>query len=140
MRALGCSAALLVLAACPRSSPGVERRSTEFPTAKARVDFLCGWALCPTRPLDAAFHLSPHAEGGTVVHAVLKVPPAELSPWWRGCDGFTVEARPAWLPEVLQGTGWQPRSIPDTYRCGGEKRVVHAREGLVIRALLHTGE
>lgn len=123
--------AAVVLAACTKAPS--EHRSTSLPTAAERVAWLCEYALCPTKPLDAAFHLATGDEG-TVVHAVVKVAPTDVPRWSMGCDNVPVEARPKWLSEVLP-KDWAVKTIPDTWRCGGEKRVIHVKEGLVIRAL-----
>ncbi|MCC6333589.1 MAG: hypothetical protein IT380_06345 [Myxococcales bacterium] len=122
------------LASC--SSRSTDTRSTSLPTAKERVAFFCEAVLCPSRPDDAAFHLV-HREalfgaGDTTVHAVLKVPTADTAKWSKGCDAGGAEARPAWLKEVLAGTGWKPTTAPDSVRCGQQTRVIHVRDGLVI--------
>lgn len=127
-------AAALLAGAC--ASKSFDTRSTSLPTAKARVAFLCEATLCPSTPDDAAFHVV-HQEGligaGTMsIHAVVKVPAADLARWSKGCAPGGAEARPAWLPEVLKGTGWTPRTAPDTVRCGAQLRVIHVKEGLVI--------
>lgn len=124
--------ALLLLAACTKEQ--TQKRSTELPTAKERVAWLCEYSLCPSPPLDAAFDIAP-GEEGAIVHAVVKVDPNDVHRWSMGCDNLPVEARPKWLPEVLAPTGWKVKSIPDTWRCAGEKRVIHVKEALVIRAL-----
>ncbi len=130
-------ALLLALAGCPKSEgDGEVHRSTTLKTAKERVAFLCGYAICPSIPLDAAFHIYP-GEEGTVVHAVVKVDVNDVHHWSAGCDNFTVEQRPKWLPEVIGPTGWKVKTLPDTWRCpAGEKRVIHVKEAIVIRALL----
>lgn len=126
---------LLLLTACPKSAAEAGHRSTTLATAKERVAFLCDYALCPTQPEDAAFHIYPGDEG-TIVHAVVKIAPNDVARWSMGCDNLTVETRPKWLNEVMGPTGWKLKTIPDTLRCGGEKRVIHVKEAIVIRALL----
>jgi hypothetical protein len=122
----------LTLAGCAKKQ--AEHRSTSLPSAKERVAWVCEYALCPTKPLDAAFHISP-GEDGTVVHAVVKVVPTDVPRWSMGCDNVQVEARPKWLSEVLP-RDWAVKTIPDTWRCGGEKRVIHVKEGVIVRSLL----
>lgn len=123
---------LLLLAACTKQSN--EHRSTSLATAKERVAWVCEYALCPTTPLDAAFHISPGDEG-TVVHAIVKIPRTDIPRWSMGCENRTLEARPKWVKDVLP-SDWKLESAPDTWRCSGEKRVIHVKEGIVIRALL----
>lgn len=136
MRDRGALLALLVaLAGCPKTEQ--EHRSTSLATAAERVAFLCDSALCPTRPLDAAFHIAP-GEEGLVVHGIVKIEPTDVPRWSMGCDDFNVEVRPKWVSEVLAPTGWKLQTAPDAMRCGAEKRVIHVKEGLIIRALLRT--
>lgn len=123
----------LLLVACSRDRD-VEQRSVGFATAKERVDFLCQHSMCPTPPLDAAFHLY-NTDEGTVVHGIARIDPLDAPKWSMGCDHFTVEARPKWVNEVLPA-GWSLKSTPDLWRCGGERRVIHVKDGIVIRALL----
>ena len=120
--------------ACPKSG-SEEHRSTEFATPKERVTFLCDSASCPSVPLDAAFHVYKTGEG-TVVHAIVKVDVNDVHRWSMGCDDFTVEVRPKWVATVIAPTNWTLKTTPDTWRCAGERRVIHVKEGLVIRALL----
>jgi hypothetical protein len=124
----------LALSACPDRS--FDTRSTTLPTAKARVAVLCEAVLCPSTPEDAAFHIR-HEEalfgaGSTKVHAVVKVPAADVARWAKGCSPGGAEVRPPWLVKLLQGTGWAPRTAPDTLKCGAQSRVIHVKEGLVI--------
>lgn len=127
---LGC----LALSAC--SNRSFDTRSTTLPTAKERVAFLCEVVLCPSMPEDTSFHVR-HEEGlvgagSMTVHAVIKVPAADVARWSKGCSPGGAEARPAWLAELLKGTGWSPKTAPDTLRCGAQSRVIHVKEGLVI--------
>ncbi len=126
--------ATLVLAGCPKSGSD-EHRSTSLATAKERVAFLCDYAMCPSPPEDAAFHIYPGPDG-TVVHAIVKVDVNDVHRWSMGCDSFSVEVKPKWVNEVIGPTGWKLKTNPDTWRCAGERRVIHVKEGLVIRALL----
>lgn len=132
MRAV-CFALLLV--ACTKDATSTEKRSTSFPTAKERVTYLRDFAACPSEPQDAAWHIY-ETEAGTVVHAVVKIAPVDAHLWSMGCGDFNGEVRPKWVGEVLAPTGWKLKSIPDTWSCGREKRVIHVKEGLVLRALL----
>lgn len=130
----------LLATACTEKSRSTDTRSTSLPTAKERVAFFCDYVLCPTRPDDAAFHLvyRDNSRGfipgpdDADIHAVLKVPAADIARWSKGCEPAGVEARPAWLKEVLKGTGWTPTTAPDTVRCGQQTRVIHVKDGLVI--------
>jgi hypothetical protein len=130
----------LLLAACTEKSRSTDTRSTSLPTAKERVAFFCDYVLCPTRPDDVAFHLVYRDNSGgfipgpddATIHAVLKVPAADLAQWSRGCFPGGADARPAWLADVLKGTGWSPKTAPDIARCGAQTRVIHVKEGLVI--------
>lgn len=124
----------LALFGCPKSD-AEGKRSTTLATARERVAYLCDYALCPTQPEDAAFHIYP-GDDGTIVHAVVKIDPNDVHRWSMGCDNLTVEARPKWLNEVMGPTGWKVKTIPDTWRCAGEKRVIHVKEAIVIRSLL----
>lgn len=124
----------LALAAC--SNRSFDTRSTRLPTAKARVAFLCEAVICPSTPEDTSFHIT-HEEGlvgaGSMkVHAVIKVPVVDVARWSKGCSPGGAEARPAWLAELLKGTGWVPKTAPDTLHCGAQTRVIHVKEGLVI--------
>lgn len=126
--------ACLALSACTNRS--FDTRSTTLPTAKERVAFLCEVVLCPSMPEDTAFHVR-HEEGlvgagSMTVHAVIKVPAADVARWSKGCSPGGAEARPPWLAELLKGTGWSPKTAPDTLRCGAQSRVIHVKEGLVI--------
>ena len=124
----------LALSAC--SNRSFDTRSTTLPSAKERVAFLCEVVLCPSMPEDTAFHVR-HEEGlvgagSMTVHAVIKVPAADVARWSKGCSPGGAEARPPWLAELLKGTGWSPKTAPDTLRCGAQSRVIHVKEGLVI--------
>ncbi len=134
----GLAALALLLAGCPKASAELEHRSTSLRTAKERAAFLCDYALCPTLPQDAAFHIYPGGEGaeGTVVHAIVKIDVNDVPRWSMGCDDFNVEVKPKWVNEVIGPTGWKLKTQPDAWRCAGERRVIHVKEGLVIRALL----
>lgn len=125
--------ALCTLVGCSKRTE--EHRSTSLTSAKERAAFLCDFALCPTMPLDAAFHIYP-GEQGTVVHALVKIDPRDVPRWSMGCDDFNVEVKPPWVNEVIGPTGWKLVTAPDAMRCGTEKRVIHVKEGIVIRALL----
>ncbi|MEW5737967.1 MAG: hypothetical protein AB1938_03520 [Myxococcota bacterium] len=127
---------VLALAVASCTSRSFDTRSATLSTAKDRVAFFCAAVMCPSRPDDVAFHIV-HEEalfgpGDTTVHAVVKLPAADLAKWSKGCESAGVDARPAWLQEVLQGTGWKPTTAPDTVRCGQQTRVIHVKDGLVI--------
>lgn len=92
--------------------------------------------MCPSTPEDAAFHVVLRGPGDGAVHAVVKVRAEDVPRWSMGCERLRVDARPAWLDEVLAGTGWSPKTPPDTLRCGREERVVHVKERLIIRTLV----
>ena len=134
MRAAVLCYALLALTACPKEQGASDRRSTSLATAKERVTFLKDFAACPTEPQDAAWHIY-ETDDGTVVHAIVKIAPADAHLWSMGCGDFNGEARPKWVSEVLP-PAWKLKTIPDTWSCGRERRVIHVKEGLVIRALL----
>ncbi len=124
---------MLFLAACPKSD-AEGKRSTSFANVKERVAYLCDYATCPSHPEDAAFHIY-SGDDGTIVHAVVKIDPNDVHRWSMGCDNLTVEARPKWLNEVMPAS-WKVKTIPDTWRCPGEKRVIHVKEAIIIRSLL----
>lgn len=90
--------------------------------------------MSPTVPKDTAFHIY-KTDDGTVVHAIVKVDVTEIPLWSMGCENRTLEARPPWVKDVLP-RGWELKTAPDTWRCGTEKRVIHVKEGLIIRSLL----
>lgn len=124
----------VVCAGC--TSRSFDTRSTTLPTAKERVAFLCEAVMCPSTPEDTSFHIT-HEEGligaGSMkVHAVIKLPAADVARWSKGCSPGGAEARPPWLSELLKGTGWSPKTAPDTVRCGAQSRVIHVKEALVI--------
>lgn len=124
----------LALSGC--SNRSFDTRSTTLPTAKERVAFLCEAVICPSAPDDTSFHIT-HEEalfgaGSMKVHAVIKVPAADVARWSKGCSPGGAEARPAWLAELLKGTGWAPKTAPDTLHCGAQSRVIHVKEALVI--------
>ncbi|MEW6432593.1 MAG: hypothetical protein AB1730_13905 [Myxococcota bacterium] len=126
--------ACFALSACTDRS--FDTRSTTLPTAKARVAFFCEAVICPSTPEDTAFHIT-HEEalfgaGSTKVHAVVKVPAADVARWSKGCSPGGAEARPAWLAELLKGTGWTPKTAPHMLHCGAQSRVIHVKEALVI--------
>lgn len=125
----------LCLAACSKDAASTEVRSTKFATAKERITFLRDYVAFPSEPKDVAWHLY-EIEAGTAVHAIVKIDPADAHLWSMGCGDFVGEARPKWVPELLTGTGWTLKSIPDTWSCGREKRAIHVKEGIVVRATL----
>ena len=127
-------AALLFLACT--SSTTQDHRSTQWPTSAERIADLCDFTLCPTRPLDAAFHIF-KTDDGTVIHAIVKVDPNDIPRWSMGCENRTLEARPAWVKDVLP-KDWKLTTAPDTWRCGTEKRVIHVKEALIVRSVLRT--
>lgn len=134
----GARLAVLLLAGCTGKSRPTDTWSKALPTVKERVDLLCANALCPTRPVDAAFHLELQdsglfsGPGEPVFRAVVKVRPEEVHRWSMGCTEKRLPARPEWLVEVLAGTGWQPKTAPDTWQCGTGQRAIHVKEGLVL--------
>jgi hypothetical protein len=138
MRAALLGLGALLWLGCPKQG-GDEHRSTSLKTAAERVAFLCDYAVCPSPVQDAAFHIYPTDEG-TVVHAIVKIDTNDSHRWSMGCDDFNVEVRPKWVSEVLAPTGWKIKSTPALHRCAGERRVIHVKEGLVIRALLRPAE
>ncbi|MGV3623159.1 MAG: hypothetical protein ACO1OB_20230 [Archangium sp.] len=125
----------LCLAACTKDAASTETRSTKYATARDRITFLRDFAAFPSEPKDAAWHIY-ETDEGTVVHAVVKIDPSDAHVWSMGCGNYVGDARPKWLPEVLAGTGWNITSLPDTWRCGREKRGIHVKEGFVVRATL----
>ncbi len=133
---------MLMLLACDEKTRTTDTHSRTLKSARARADFLCGYVLCPTRPLDAAFHivfqdnshgLLPGPSDGET-NAVVKVSPDDTELWARGCTAKASEARPEWAREVLkERPEWAPKSAPDTYDCGfGQTRVIHVKEGVVL--------
>lgn len=134
---------LLLLAGCPaEKTRTTDTRSRTLPTAKERTAFLCGYLVCPTTPSDAAFHVMFQDNSGGMVpgpsdftiRAMVKVTPDETELWVRGCTQAQLEARPAWVGDLLaERPGWAPKSAPDTYSCGlGRTRLVHVKEGVVL--------
>lgn len=129
----------LLSTGCPEKS-SADTRSTALATAAQRVGFLCERLLCPTTPEDAAFHVVVHDTSGflagpsdATVVAVVKVRPEDIPRWSMGCTPKRLEAKPAWLEGLLAERGWRPSTIPDTVLCGRERRVLHVKEGLVVR-------
>jgi hypothetical protein len=122
----------------------VDLWSKSLPTAKERVARLCAATMCPTRPLDAAYHLQyvdlsgELAQGATEVHltAVVKVEVDDVVRWALGCREARLPVRPDWLPALLEGTDWTPTGAPDVRLCGREERILHVKDGLVLRRLV----
>jgi hypothetical protein len=128
---LGC----LLGAACEEKGlTPVVGDSAQLKTADARVAHLCDVTLCPSTPLDAAFLAGGDGEGSFV--AVLRVAPADVHLWSRGCSAARLEARPPWLPPLLAQRGWKVTTAPETWRCGADERVIHVKEGIVARRVL----
>jgi hypothetical protein len=109
----------------------VSRTSASLASAKDRVDHLCTVTLCPTQPQDAAWEVV----SATELRAVVKVSPDDTDRWSRGCIDRRFDARPPWLPKVLAERGWKATSIPDSVQCGAERRLLHVKDGLVVRWL-----
>ena len=113
-------------------------RSTTFPVPKERTSVLCAYVICPTPPEDAAFHVvieqRPSLLGTDTrkdIQAVVKVAPDDVARWRKTCTPRRLD-RPPWLEPMLAERGWQATTIPDSYVCGQEQRLVHVREGLVV--------
>jgi hypothetical protein len=148
LRHLALGTLALSLVACHEKNRSTDTWSRTLVSPHDRVAFLCAYTLCVTTPADAAFHIEFHDNSGGFVpgpddfeiHAVLRMTPDETSRWSRGCKAERVEVRPEWLDVVLkEQPTWQPKSTPDVYRCGQETRVIHVKEGLVIRSLSTMG-
>ncbi len=133
---------LLLLAACTEKTRTTDTRSTTFKTSRERSAFLCAYALCPTEPRDAAFHVVFHdnshgllagpSEGET--SALVKIAPADAELWTRGCEPRVLDVRPQWAVALLaERPEWAAKSPPDTWACGvNETRLIHVKEGLVL--------
>lgn len=121
-----------VLLACEeRAVAPATAGSAALRTAGERVAQLCDVTLCPTRPLDAAFLADGDGAGGLV--AVVKVPPDDVSQWSRGCTSARFDVRPRWSLPLLAERGWKVAAAPDPWRCGPEERLIHVKEGVVVR-------
>lgn len=133
---------VLLLAACTEKTRTTDTSSKTLASAAARSAFLCAYALCPTAPRDAAFHVVFHdnsrglisgpSDGETV--AVVKIDPDHAELWARGCEPRVLEARPQWVKSLLaERPEWALRSPPDAYTCReDETRLIHVKEGVVL--------
>ena len=131
-----------LLAACTEKTRSTDTRSKMLGSAAARSAFLCAYALCPTVPKDAAFHVVFHdnsrglisgpSDGETV--ALVKIDPGQAELWARGCEPRGLDARPDWAkPLLAERPEWAPKTPPDAYACGeGETRLIHVKDGLVL--------
>lgn len=131
----------LALTACSEKNRSTDTRSTSLGSAKERASFLCAYALCASPVKDAAFHVVFHDNAGSLlagpddadIRAVVVVAPDDLEKWTRSCTPARVEARPAWLKEIVTDARLLPKTAPDGYRCGNETRAIHVKDGLVVR-------
>ena len=133
---------MLLVAACSEKTRTTDTKSATLKTPSERSAFLCAYALCPSRPNDAAFHVVFHdnsrgliggpSDGETI--ALVKIEPDQAELWTRGCDQQVLEVRPQWaLPLFAERPEWAAKSPPDTYECGAhETRLIHVKEGLVL--------
>ncbi|MER2559368.1 MAG: hypothetical protein ABTQ32_01530 [Myxococcaceae bacterium] len=143
MSRVGLVALLCCVAGCDEKSRSTDTRSTTLKTAKARSGFLCAYALCASPVKDAAFHVVFHDNSGGLlagpddsdIRAIVSVDKDDLEKWTRSCTPARVDARPEWLSEIASGTGLNPTSAPDGYRCGDELRAIHVKDGLVVRRI-----
>ncbi len=131
----------LLLAACPPSSRTTDTRSDRLASPKDRVAFLCEYTLCPTTPSDAAFHIVVRdasrgflaGPGDVDVTAVVKVKPDDMPRWVAGCAARRGDMKPPWLEGLLKERGWKVTTAPDFAQCGAESRLLHVKDGLVVR-------
>lgn len=132
---------LLALLGCSEKSRSTDTWSKSLSTPKERARFLCAYALCASPVKDAAFHVVFHDNSSGLlagpddadIRAVVLVEKDDLEKWSRGCTPARVEAKPPWLEELAKGTPLLPKTAPDGYRCGDERRAVHVKDGLVVR-------
>lgn len=135
---------LLVAASCTctETTRTTDTSSKTLGSAAARTAFLCAYALCPTVPKDAAFHVVFHDNSRGLIsgpsdgetQAVVKIDPDQVELWTRGCEPRVLEARPQWAkPMLAERPEWALKSPPDAYACGeDEARLIHVKEGFVI--------
>ena len=136
---------LLLLTACKDNGRSTDTRSSTLENARLRVKFLDEYAMGPTTPLDAEFHLVYHDNSGGIIpgsddydiRAVVKVPPDAVSKWADGCQGARIEARPQWAKDLVgDRKEWQATAAPDTLRCGREERIIFVHDGIIFRHLV----
>ncbi len=134
---------LLALAAC--HSRSVDLSSKGVKEESLKVKLLDEYAMGPTTPLEAEFHivyrdnssgLVPGSDDYDITAAV-KVPPEVVPRWADGCERARLEARPQWTKDLVgDAKEWRGSEAPDTFRCGHEERIVHVKEGIIFRHLV----
>lgn len=144
--ALGCLAAL-ALGACKGRS--VDQGSRELKTAAERVAFVKAFALFPSEPSDAEFHVvfQDNSRGFLAreddldLKVALKVSPDDVAKWTVGCSAAALEPRFEWADALLQGrAGWDVTSKPQSLLCAkGERRLIHVKEAVVFREVKSGG-
>jgi hypothetical protein len=128
---------------CTEKTRSTNTTSDKFTSPEKRVAFACDYLLCITKPTDAAFHIQyvdhsrdliPSSDTGDV-RQLLKVNVDEIHLWQRECEIGHPDMHPFWMLPLLTERNWKVTSIPVGYVCGHETRVIHVKEGVIIRQL-----
>lgn len=132
----------VALLGCKSGSGTTNTKSRKIASKELRIAFLKDFMAYPSEVQDAEFHIIAQDNSGGLLggpsdadfKAAVKVKPDDVVKWAQGCTAARLEVRPAWADTMLSGKdGWDVASQPDTYRCGREERVIHVREGVILR-------
>ena len=135
---------VLALAACKSNGRSTDTRSDALPDEKSRVKFLDDYAMGPTAPEEARFHVVYHDNSGGLVPggddyqiaAAVKVPRDAVSKWADGCTPAPAQDLD-WVADLKLGSEWRGSAKPDTYRCmAGEERLIFVKDGIIYRHLV----
>ena len=145
MRRAVCAAlAVAALAECKSGTRSTDTRSSQLTDPKLKVKFLDEYAMGPTTPLQAEFHVVYHDNSGGLVPgsddyeitAAIRVPPDAVPKWADGCERARLDARPQWAKDLVgDKKEWLATAAPDTFRCGHEERIIHVKDGIIFRRL-----
>lgn len=133
---------VLAVAGCKSGTRTTDTRSSSISSKPLKMAFFKDYLGSPTEPLDVEFHVLVHDNSGGLlsgtsdsdIRAAVKVKEDHVSKWAEGCTAARLEARPSWADALVSGRdGWDVSSVPDTYRCGREERVIHVHEGIIFR-------
>jgi len=139
---------LALVAGCKSGTRTTDTRSSSISSKQLKKAFFKDYLGSPTELVDVEFHIIVHDNSGGLlsgpsdsdIRAAVKVKEDHLSKWAEGCTAARLEARPPWADALVSGRdGWDVSSVPDTYRCGREERVIHVHEGIIFRRLSTEG-
>ena len=135
---------LLAVAGCKGNGKSTDTRSSMLKDPALKVKFLDEYAMGPTTPLAAEFHIVYHDNSGGLIPgsddyeiiAAVKVKPDDVSRWSEGCESIRTDPRPSWAKELVEGLPeFATHSPPDTVRCGREERLIHVKDAVIFRHL-----